>query len=247
VRVLVHEESFPERPAFDTAVSRALLLAVGEGRPPAALRLYDPGDVVAFSLLDRVQAGFAEALAAARGQGFGAVLRLAGGRAAVFTRQTLGFAWCVPDAEPRARIAARFDEIASATAAALRRLGVDARVGPVPGEYCPGEHSVNARGKVKLAGTGQRIVRGAAHVGGVIVLGGSARIRDVLAPVYARMGFAWDPASVGAIEDEVGPLARETLVEALLAELAKAHALERAPLPHALLAEAGAREGEHSL
>jgi hypothetical protein len=90
-------------------------------------------------------------------------------------------------------------------------------------------------------------VRGAAHVGGVIVLGGSARIRDVLAPVYARMGFAWDPASVGAIEDEVGPLARETLVEALLAELAKAHALERAPLPHALLAEAGAREGEHSL
>jgi lipoate-protein ligase A len=247
VRIVVHEESFPERPAFDTAVSRALLLAVAAGRAPAALRLYDPGDVVAFSLLDRVQPGFAEAVAAARAQGFGAVLRLAGGRAAVFTRETLGFAWCLPDPEPRAGIAARFDEMAAAIAAALRSLGVDARVGAVPGEYCPGEHSVNARGKVKLMGVGQRIVRGAAHVGGVIVLGGSARIRDVLAPVYAHMGFDWDPATVGAIEDEVGPVARAALVEALLAELAKAHALERAPLPGALLAEAGEREAEHRL
>ena len=80
VRIVVHEESFPERPAFDTAVSRALLLAVGEGRSPAALRLYEPGDAVAFSLLDSVQPGFREAVAAARALGFDAMLRLAGGR-----------------------------------------------------------------------------------------------------------------------------------------------------------------------
>jgi lipoate-protein ligase A len=244
---VVHEESFPERPAYDTAVSRALLLAVGAGRSPAALRLYDPGDVLAFSLLDRVQPGFREAVAAARAQGFEAVLRLAGGRAAVFTRQTLGFAWCVPDPEPRAGVAARFEEIAEAVSAALRSLGVDARVGAVPGEYCPGEHSVNARGRTKLMGVGQRIVKGAAHVGGVIVLGGSARIRAVLEPVYERMGFAWDPESVGAIEDEVGAVSRTAVIDALLVELAKAHALERAPLPRPLLAAAAEREGEHRL
>jgi lipoate-protein ligase A len=247
VRIAVHEESFPDAPAFDTALSRALLLAVGEGRSPAALRLYDPGDVVAFSLLDRVQPGFPEAVAAARARGFDAVLRLAGGRAAVFTRETLGFAWCVPDAEPRATIAARFDELARIVAAALRRLGVDARVGAVPGEYCPGEHSVNARGKAKLMGVGQRIVKGAAHVGGVIVLGGSARIREVLAPVYDAMGFAWDPASVGSLEDEVGAVSRAALVDALLAEFAAAHALERAPLPPALLAAAEAGAHEHRI
>jgi lipoate-protein ligase A len=206
VRIVVHEESFPGRPAFDTALTRALLLAVGEGRSPAALRLYDPGDVVAFSLLDRVQPGFGAAVAEARAHGFDAVLRLAGGRAAVFTRETLGFAWCVPDAEPRASIGARFEEIAAAVAGALRCLGVDARVGAVPGEYCPGAHSVNARGATKLMGVGQRIVRGAAHVGGVIVLGGSARIRAVLEPVYAQMGYAWDPATVGSLEDEIGPV-----------------------------------------
>jgi octanoyl-[GcvH]:protein N-octanoyltransferase len=247
VRIVVHEESFPERAAFDTALSRALLLAVGEGRSPAALRLYDPGDVVAFSLLDRVQPGFREAVAAARARGFEAVLRLAGGRAAVFTRETLGFAWCVPDAEPRAGIGARFDEIAEAVAAALRGLGVDARVGALPGEWCPGEHSVNARGKVKLMGVGQRIVRGAAHVGGVIVLGGAARIRGVLEPVYAHMGFAWDPATVGSLEEEIGPVPRAKLGEALLAELGRTHALERAKLAPELLAAASSLEHDHRL
>jgi lipoate-protein ligase A len=247
VRIAVHEESFPDDPSFDTAVSRALLLAVGAGRSTAALRLYDPGEVVAFSLLDRVQPGFARAIEAARARGFDAVLRLAGGRAAVFTRETLGFAWCVPDPEPRATIAQRFDEIATTIARALRRLGVDARVGAVPGEYCPGEHSVNARGAVKVAGTGQRIVRGAAHVGGVIVLGGSARIRDVLVPVYEEMGFAWDPASVGSLEDEVGAVPRTALIDALLAELGTRHALERTPLPAEVPAAARALAHDHRL
>ena len=247
MRIVVHEDSFPERPAFDTAVTRALLLAVADSRSPAALRLYAPGDVVAFSLLDRVQPGFRAAVSAARALGFDAVLRLAGGRAAVFTRETLGFAWCIPDPEPRAGIAARFDEIAEVVVCALRRLGVDARVGAVPGEYCPGDHSVNARGKTKLMGVGQRIVRGAAHVGGVIVLGGSARIRDVLLPVYERTGFAWDPSTVGSLEDEVGPVSRTALIDALLAELAKHHALEHAPISPALLADAARSECEHRL
>jgi lipoate-protein ligase A len=247
VRIVVHEESFPARPAYDTAVSRALLVAVGEGRSAAALRLYEPGDAVAFSLLDRVQPGFGEAVAAARARGFEAMLRLAGGRAAVFTRQTLGFAWCVPDADPRASIGTRFEEIAHVIAAALQQLGVDARVGAVPGEYCPGDHSVNARGQTKLMGVGQRIVKGAAHVGGVIVLGASHRVRDVLVPVYECMGFAWDPASVGSIEDEVGAVPREAVIEALLAQLAKRHDLERAPLAEGLLAAAGNAEHEHRL
>jgi hypothetical protein len=106
---------------------------------------------------------------------------------------------------------------------------------------------VNARGKVKLMGVGQRIVRGAAHVGGVIVLAGGARIRAVLEPVYARMGFAWDPATVGSLADEVGPVPRAKLVEALLAELAKAHEPVRAPLPPDLLAAASALEHDHRL
>ena len=53
---------------------------------------------------------------------------------------------------------------------ALCSLGVDARIGEVAGEYCPGKYSVNARGATKIMGVGQRLARHAAHVGGVIVV-----------------------------------------------------------------------------
>ena len=37
-------------------------------------------------------------------------------------------------------------------------------------------------------GVGQRLVRGAAHVGGVVVVDQGDRIRDVLLPVYDALG-----------------------------------------------------------
>jgi len=209
----------PGDAALDTAVSRALLEAVAAGTTPETLRLYRPDDVLAFSGLDAASPGFAEAVAMARAAGFAPALRLAGGRAAVFHSGTLAFAWAMPVAELRAGIQERFDALAEIVAAALRRLGVDARVGEVPGEYCPGEHSVNARGRVKLMGVGQRVVRGAAHVGGVIVVAGSGRVRAVLEPVYGALGLPFDPATAGAVEDEIGPVAPERVAEALLEEL----------------------------
>lgn len=220
----------PGEPALDTAVSRALLEAVAAGEARESLRLYRPDDVLAFSGIDAASPGFARALAAARAAGFAPALRLAGGRAAVFHSETLAFAWAMPVAELRAGIQERFDAIAGIVAAALRRLGVDARVGEVPGEYCPGAHSVNARGRVKLMGVGQRVVRGAAHVGGVIVVGRSERVRRVLEPVYAAMELPFDPATAGAIEDEIGPVTLEQVREALLAELgARDFTVEPAP------------------
>ena len=56
------------------------------------------------------------------------------------------------------------------------RARVDARVGEVPGEYCPGSHSVNARGRVKVVGTAQRMVRRVA-----VQRGAGARRRRMLA------------------------------------------------------------------
>ena len=46
-------------------------------------------------VLDRARPGFREAVAAARSGGWEAILRLAGGRAAVFHRETIAFAWCM--------------------------------------------------------------------------------------------------------------------------------------------------------
>ena len=115
----------------------------------------------------------------------------------------------------------RFDTMAGMAERALRRLGVDAHVGAVPGEYCPGDHSVNARGSVKLVGVGQRVMRGAAHVGGVIVVNDAKRVRDGLVPVYRELELEMDPEAVGSVEDEVGGVTLDGVVDALLQEFAE--------------------------
>jgi len=233
VRLL--RESFPASPALDTAVSHALLRRVSGGLEPETLRLHRPGSIVAFGPKDRLSTGYPIALAAAQAQGFSAVERLAGGSAAVFHQQTIALAWILPDPSPRLHITARFQEAARIVAAALRSLGVDARIGEIPGEYCPGAHSVNARGAKKLMGVGQRLLQHAAHVGAVVVVGGSDRIRRVLVPVYQALGLEWDPATAGSIQDEVPGVAWGQAERAILDHFAASYDLQESSLtPEAL-------------
>jgi NADPH:quinone reductase-like Zn-dependent oxidoreductase len=82
-----------------------------------------PGAFVAFAKRDVVAPGYDEAVAAARESGFDAVLRLAGGRAAIFHEGTIEIGHARPDHEPRAHIHERFADTAGRVAAALRALG----------------------------------------------------------------------------------------------------------------------------
>jgi octanoyl-[GcvH]:protein N-octanoyltransferase len=231
-------ERFAGRAALDTAVSRAFLLGAAAGAVPETLRLYRAEDVLAFSVADRARAGFAAATDAARARGFEPILRLAGGRAAVFTEETLAFAWCMPDADAREGIEARFRFAAELWRETFRRLGVDARVGEVPGEYCPGAYSVNARGRIKLMGVGQRIVRGAAHVGGVVVVRDSERVRTAIEPVYRALGYPFDPAAIGSLEDELPGIIRSQVAAAFETVLAERFDVKEADVPEAVLARA---------
>jgi octanoyl-[GcvH]:protein N-octanoyltransferase len=211
--------AFAERTALDIAVSAAILERVAHHELPETIRIARPGAMVAFGKQDKASPWYVEAAAAARAQGFDAVYRLAGGRAAVFHEQTVAFAWARPEEDPWPGTHDRFREIAGILERALRRLGVDARTGEIPGEYCPGDYSISARCETKLVGVGQRIIKGASHIGGVIVVGGSARIRDVLIPVYDALGLDWDPKTAGSIEDEIGPVAFEDVTAAIRSEL----------------------------
>ena len=211
---------------MDTAVSHATLRLVAAGRLPETLRIHRPGRVVAFGPRDRTAPGFGTAVEAAGRRGFGTVERLAGGRAAVFHEGTIAVSWAIPDPRAREGIRPRFEALAGIVAQALRELGVDARIGEVPGEYCPGEHSVNARGRTKLMGVGQRIVDGAAHVGGVIVVEGTEPIREVLRPVYFALDIEWDPATVGSVVEEVPGLGWDVVVKALMDSFGRRHDLE---------------------
>jgi octanoyl-[GcvH]:protein N-octanoyltransferase len=214
-------DSFADRPAFGTAVSEAILARVAAGELPATLRVHRPGPELALSKQDRAAPGFERAIEAGRAAGFEPVLRLAGGRAAAFSEGTLALSRATPERVPSRTTRERFEEVSSGLAAALVGLGVEARVGEVPGEYCPGAWSVNARGVSKLVGVGQRLVSGGAHVGVVVVVSGSERLRGLLEPVYEALELDWDPRTVGSIEDEVGAITLAKVEEAIIAEVGR--------------------------
>jgi octanoyl-[GcvH]:protein N-octanoyltransferase len=198
--------------------------------------------MVAFGRQDVTSPGYADAARAARAGGFEAVQRLAGGRAAVFHENTIAFAWAGRAQDTWSGTHERFRTIAGIVEHALQRLGVDARTGEIPREYCPGEYSVNARGQKKLVGIGQKLIKGAWHIGGVIVVAEAERVRDILIPVYEALGLDWDPATAGAVADEVPGVTWDDVAEALLAELPE-H--EPADLDATTLALAQRLEPEH--
>ncbi|HEU4894345.1 MAG TPA: lipoate--protein ligase family protein [Acidimicrobiia bacterium] len=216
---------------LDVAISHAILSAVSAGDMGPTLRVHVPGPLVAFGRADRVTPGYPAAVRAAEAHGFAAVERLAGGRAAVFHEQTLAFSLALPESEPKNGIQERFEMISTLMADAFNALGVDARVGEVPGEYCPGKWSVNVAGKVKVMGVGQRLVRRAAHVGGVVVVDDGDRIRDVLIPVYRSLALDWDPRTAGALADRSPGLTIDKVQGAILDQFRRRFPIVERGLP----------------
>jgi octanoyl-[GcvH]:protein N-octanoyltransferase len=241
---LLQEES-PRGPAFGTALSAAILQRVASGELPETGRLNRPGKVVTFGRRDVVSDGYASAVEAARAAGYEAVERIAGGRAAAYNGAALNLSHVVRDPSPAGSTRARFAALAELVREALAGLGVDARIGEVEGEYCPGAFSVNAGGRLKLAGIGQRLIKGGAHVGCVVVAADSAGLRDVLVPVYEALGIAWDPETVGSVEDVVEGVGADQVGEAIRAALARRFELVEAEFDPATLELAERLEPRH--
>jgi lipoate-protein ligase A len=173
------------------------------------------------------------------------VVRLAGGRAAAFHEGTLAIAWSRPESRPVAGTRDRFQELAGIVVEALSSLGIDVRIGEVPGEYCPGAWSVNARGEVKLAGIGQRLIAGAAHLGCVVVVTDSALLRSALEPVYDALELDWDPATAASVEDEAPDADLDRVEQALLTALQSRYELVDGELDRGTLELASELEHVH--
>jgi lipoate-protein ligase A len=182
-----------------------------------ALRVYRPAaPVVVFGRRDTRLPGFGAAVGAARAAGFEPLVRAVGGRPVAYTTEAV-----VVDHVKHERMApegleTRFKEFGLLYADVLQALGIDARVGAVPGEYCPGAHSINARGLVKLVGTGQRVVRNGWLFSALVVVGDDERLQSVLADVYRHLGLPFDPASVGSLSTEVPGLIVDTVERQVL-------------------------------
>jgi len=220
--------------AADLDFALDLLQRVKAGNVGPTLRLYRPEPTVAFGQRDTHLPGFDAAVQACRDLGFEPLVRKAGGRAAAYHQGTLVIDHIEPHVDAIAGAKGRFSLFGELLARALRDAGVDAGVGEIPGEYCPGEFSVHGSDprdpghRIKLVGTAQRVVAGGWLFSSVIVVENSAPIRAVLEASYAALGLAWDPATAGAADDLVPGLDVGSVEAAVIAAYGRYATLSRA-------------------
>jgi lipoate-protein ligase A len=213
---------------MELAVAHALVRQASSGEVAEALRIYRPAaPVVVFGRRDTHHRGFEAAVRTARSAGFEPLVRAVGGRPVAYTSEALVVDHVKHEPLAPEDLDTRFKYYGSLYADILREFGVDARVGAVPGEYCPGAHSVNARGVVKLVGTGQRVVRNAWLFSALIVVGDDELLQPLLADIYRHLELPFDAASVGSLSSEVPGLDVDTFEGRIIAAY-------NAPAPAAL-------------
>ncbi len=203
--------------AMELAVAHAMVRRAGAGETGEVLRLYEPSaPVVVFGRRDSHRPGFPQAVNAAERAGFATAVRATGGRAVAYTGRSIVVDHVMPAPDAAAGLEDRFVRFGVLLAAALCDLGVDARMGAVPGEYCPGAQSVNGRGTVKLIGTAQRAIKGAWLFSSLVVVADHTRLRPVLAEIYRQLELPFDDASVGSLTGEEPTLTLDAVESALL-------------------------------
>jgi lipoate-protein ligase A len=232
-------------PALDLALARAMVTEARSGRLDEALRVYRPTTpVVVFGRRDSRLPGFPAAADAAREAGFEPLVRATGGRAVAYTDASLVMDHVRQEVGAIGGQDERFAGFGQRFVDVFREYGVDARLGAVPGEYCPGAHSVNARGTEKLVGTAQRMTPGAWLFSSLVVVGDEDRLRPVLARVYRLLGQDFDERSVGSLTREV-PSLDVASVEASLVEAFLPGAPTPEPVDETLLASARELVDQH--
>jgi len=162
-----------------------------------AVRVWAPPPQIAFGRRDTHREGYDRAREIAADSGYAAVERSVGGHAVVFTGSTVAFVATEPVDDSRTGIGERYDDATAAIRTALGDLGVDAERGEPDGAFCPGSHSLSARGKI--VGLAQRVHRDAAAVSGIAVVRDHGEIAAVLDPIYGALDLPFDPDAVGSL------------------------------------------------
>lgn len=189
----------------------------------AILRFRRPWPTAAFSPQDTTHPDYERIKDIARARGFSPIERGTGGRLTMFDEHALAITLIWPHPEPYQHTMKRYDIFSGVIATALMKLGIDARVGELPNEYCPGKFSINAEGRIKLVGIAQRMNRRCFQIGAIIAVERSEKACSAIAEAYQAMGLPFDPASYGAIRelvpslsyDDVANVIRQTVIAGL--------------------------------
>ncbi|MCL8250013.1 lipoate--protein ligase family protein [Aeromicrobium fastidiosum] len=172
----------------------ALLLRTTDAPWRELVHVYVPhGPTVAFTRRDTRSPGIARAAAIAHDAGFATAVRSPGGRMVAYDEGAV----VVDHVNGRDSFALNADHHARV----LRSLGVDARVGEVEGEYCPGEFSVNVGGRFKVVGSAQRITPTGSLFSTVVQVATSGRVHDVIVAVSEALGYDLQESTIGGLRD----------------------------------------------
>lgn len=241
--VPLYLESPPDA-ALDVALSHALLDDAALGCREA-LRVWTPPPALSFGRLDLLAADHARAATVARANGLEPVRRLAGGRAAAIGPGTACLGWASPS-RSMFGIQARYETLAGILVETLGRLGIEARIGELAGEWCPGAWSILV-GETKVGGLAQRAIRGGAWAEAVVVLSGSEALRTALDRVQHALGIPWRPSTLAALGDAGPGVSAAQLTDALVESLASRWEIRPAALSPELWEQAGALRAQHVL
>jgi octanoyl-[GcvH]:protein N-octanoyltransferase len=167
----------------------------------AILRFRRPRPTAAFSPQDTTHPDYQHIREQARASGFEPIERGTGGRLTIYDEQALAITLIWPHPDPHLHTMARYKVFSGVIAKALSNLGIDARIGELPDEYCPGKFSINAAGHVKLVGIAQRMNRRCVQMGAIIAVERSEKACAAIAAAYRAMDLAFDPKTYGAASD----------------------------------------------
>ena len=205
-----------ERSADLNASTRLISMVAASPELGRIVRIYRPAPTVAFSGLESRLSGFLDAVGEAAAFAFEPVVRPAGGRMVALDQNWIILDIITPEIEKTFSNREIYLDYGAEIVNVLREFGIDANLGPVDGEYCPGDYSINARGKIKLVGTAQRVRRGARLFSACMPISISYSVATLFERVNATLGLEWNPETLGGLNDEAPQITADVLEEKLV-------------------------------
>ncbi|MFD5827117.1 hypothetical protein [Lentzea sp. NPDC060358] len=231
--------------AVTELVVPALLLRAPHAEWSQLVHIYVPqGPTVAFSGRDLRSPGIAAATGVAHRAGFATVVRSPGGRMVAYDSGAVVIDHLDRTTGIRHAGSATFAANAESHVRVLRDLGgVDARVGEVDGEYCPGEYSINVGGAVKVVGSAQRVTATGSLFSTVVQVAVSDRVRAVIEDVSDALGYDLRRSSIAGLADYAPALTPAEVASAFAADYRARLGVVDGAVPAGVVAHASVANG----
>jgi lipoate-protein ligase A len=208
------------RDSITELLTPAVLLRATTSSPAEIVHVYAArSPTVAFSARDLRSPGIATAVQIARSAGFACVVRSPGGRMVAYDGGAVIVDHITHHPAAGNTSAATFAENAANHVRVLRSLGdIDAQVGEVEGEYCPGEFSINVAGVAKVLGSAQRVTAAATLFSTVVQVEMSEAVRHLLVAISAALDYPLRTSSIAGLTDFAASLTTSRVADALRAD-----------------------------